>query len=107
MLYEAARRLGDGLVVEEARNGHDGKVWIRPEAEGDAIDVVARDLIRGNRAHATQERMGQAYDALVSALRKELPKLAGFGLVHERPQNTEELRQRLLAALGQRIEAGA
>jgi len=107
MLYEAARRLGEGLIVQEARNGHDGKVWIRAEAEGDAIDVVARDLVRGNRAHATQERLGLAYDALVSALRKDLPKLAGFGLVHERPQHSRELRQRLLEALSRRIEAGA
>src|ERR1700682_4140862 len=94
MLYEARRRLGDGLVVVDARGGLDGKVWIQPSAEGHVISIVTRDLARGHRARATTERFADAFDALVVALRKELPKLAGFGLVHERPVHTKQLRER-------------
>jgi len=107
MLYEARRRLGDGLVVRDARGGVDGKVWIRPEAQDEVIQLVTRDLVRGHRARATPERFGAAYDALVVALRQELPRLAGFGLVHERPLDTEELRKRLLHTLRVPIDSGA
>ena len=98
MLYEAKRRLGDGLVMVDARAGIDGKVWIRPEAEAGVIDLVARDLARGHRARASSHQFATAFDALVDALRKELPTLAGFGLVHERPQDTVRLRNRLIEA---------
>ncbi len=107
MLYEARRRLGDGLVLQDARNGIDGKVWIQPQAEGQVIEVVTRDLIRGHRARATPERFANAYDALVAALRLELPKLAGFGLVHERPLDTRQLRERLLQSLHVQLNAQA
>jgi hypothetical protein len=99
MLYEARRRLGGGLVVEDARSGLDGRVWINREAEADVIEVVTRDLARGHRARATPERFAEAYDALVQSLRRELPRLAGYGLVHERPPETERLRERFLASL--------
>lgn len=105
MLYEARRRLGDGLVVVDARSGADGKVWIRPDAESDAIDSVSRDLARGHRARVTPERFKNAYDALVEALRKELPKLATFGLVHERPRETQELRGRFLEGLSRHVNS--
>jgi hypothetical protein len=107
MLYEARRRLGDGLVVQDARNGVDGKVWIRPAAEGNVIEIVTRDLVRGHRTRATPERFEKAYDALVAALRRELPKLAGFGLVHERPLDTQQLRERVLLSLTRRLSASA
>ncbi len=96
MLYEARRRLGEGLVVVDARGGKDGKVWMRPEAVAEIIDVVTRDLARGHRARATVEHFASAYDALVTELRHQLPALAGFGLVHERPPETTRLRERLL-----------
>lgn len=99
MLYEARRRLGDGLVVIDARQGSDGKVWIRPEKRDDVVDRVCSDLARGHRARANPETFGTAYDALVEELRRSLPTLAGFGLVHERPRQTEELRCQLLDGL--------
>jgi hypothetical protein len=107
MLYEAARRLGNGLVVQDARAGKDGKVWIRPDHEDQVIEIVTRDLARGHRTRLTTERFADAYDALVVALRKELPKLAGFGLVHERPLDTTKLRDRLLAGLSSHLAASA
>jgi hypothetical protein len=104
MLYEARRRLGGGLIVEDARSGRDGKVWIEPESEGSVVDIVTRDLARGHRARATPERFAAGYDALVGALRRELPKLAGFGLVHERPLDTQHLRERLLRSLRRQLD---
>ena len=98
MLYEARRRLGDGLVVVEAR-GRDGKVWIRPDREQSVIDLVARDLARGHRARVTPVQFGYAFDALVLGLRSKLPSLATFVLVHEQPTNTRRLRARLVSSL--------
>jgi len=105
MLYEARRRLGDGLAVLDARGGIDGKVWIRPESEADVIQTVARDLARGHRARATPERFGDAFDALVAGLRRELPKLAAFGLMHERPRDTHRLRAQFLVSLHHHLAA--
>ncbi len=105
MLYEARRRFGDAVVIVEARQGADGKVWIRPNSEGQVIDMLGRDLARGHRARATPERFAQAFDALVAALRLELPKLAAFGLVHERPYDTQRLRERLERSLQSQLDA--
>lgn len=99
MLYEARRRLGDGLIVMDARRPQDGKVWIRSDQIEVIVSRVARDLVRGHRVRATPETLGGAFDALVDALRLELPKLAGYGLVHERPPETVRLRQRLIDSL--------
>jgi hypothetical protein len=98
MLYEARRRLGDSLVVVDAR-GSNGKVWIRPDREQVVIDVVTRDLARGHRARVTPDQFSKAFDALVSVLRSKLPGLATFGLVHEQPTHTKRLRQQLLDSL--------
>lgn len=99
MLYEARRRVGDGLVIQDIGNGRNGKVWIRPECESDIIQVIARDLARGHRPKVTVATLGSAFDALVQELRCELPKMAGFGLSHEQPTETRRLRVRLLQSL--------
>lgn len=98
MLYEAKRRLGDSLIVQDAR-GRDGRVWIREGAEADVLGMVARDLVRGHRARATPEQFERAFDALVDALREELPGLAGFGMAHEQPANTERIRRDAVTAV--------
>lgn len=99
MLYEARRRLGDALVLEDFHGTTDGRVWVREDRVDHTINVVTRDLARGHRARATPDQFGAAFDALVDALRGELPNLAGFGLVHERPASTRKLRLRLTAQL--------
>jgi hypothetical protein len=106
MLYEARRRLGENLIVLDARGGQAGKVWVKPGSEDDVINVVARDVVRGHRARATPERFAEAFDALVEELRLDLPKLAGFGMAHERPANTQRLRTRLIEALGDYLAQG-
>jgi len=97
-LYEAGRRLGDALVLKDARGGKDGSVWIAAAATPDVLATVARDLTRGRRGRATIDALAAAFDSLVEALRSHLPSLAGYGLSHERPLETAALRQQLLVA---------
>jgi hypothetical protein len=104
MLYEARRRLDGCLVMTDARAGADGLVWIRLEDEDKVISAVMRDLARGHRKHATTDRFALAFDALVEHLRESLPRLASFGLVHERPGNTARLRGEMLASLSSFLE---
>jgi hypothetical protein len=101
MLYEARRRLGDDLIVRDARQGKDGAVWIREGRETQVIDRIAKDLARGHRARVTGDNFGRAFDELVTSLRRELSGLAGYGLAHERPVDTNRLRNRFLAAFSE------
>jgi hypothetical protein len=96
MLYEAGRRIGDGLVVTDAKDASQGKVFIRPGTEEHVLTVVARDLARGNRARVSLLSLSKAYDNLVEEFRRELPRLAAYGLAYERPSETARLRERLL-----------
>jgi hypothetical protein len=104
MLYEARRRLDGYLVMSDARAGAEGRVWIRSEDEQKVVSVVTRDLVRGHRKHATPNRFALAFDALVESLRESLPRLASFGLVHERPANTARLREAMLGSLRYYLE---
>ena len=104
MLYEARRRLGELLMVVDARGGEDGKVWVSADIEESVIDSIARDLARGHRSKITVELLGSAYDTLVASLRRELPTLAAFRLVHERPLDTQKLRESLLASLRRYVD---
>jgi hypothetical protein len=99
MLYEVRRRVGDGLVIENYGKSKDGKVWIRPGRVPNIVDIIARDLARGHRPRVTSEGLAEAFDALVDKLRRELPRLAGFGLSHEQPTETRKLRVQLLERL--------
>lgn len=101
MLYEAGRRLGNGLVVVDARGGKDGAVWIEESAIPHVLTVVARDLARGHRNKVDAASLAAAFDAMVDTLRERLPRLAGYGLAHERPVATAHLRSQLLEAFAQ------
>lgn len=97
MLYEARRRLGgDVLIVEGAHPNSDGSIWIEEDKQDKAIEVVARDLGRGHRARVTAELLSRALDDLIVAFREQTPRLAGFGLAHERPTNTEKIRDAMM-----------
>ena len=99
MLYEVRRRVGDNMVLVDARAGRDGAVWIRSAGLEDVIDTVSRDLVRGNRSRATAEGFAAAFDTLVDHLRRESSALAGYGLAHERPRETRRLRQSFVARI--------
>lgn len=105
MLYEARRRLGDDvLIMEESRPETEARLWIDEAKDDEALDIVARDLNRGNRMRITSEGLAEAFDRLVGAFRSKLPQLAGFGLAHERPVNTRRVRARLLDKFNQYVE---
>ena len=99
MLYEVRRRVGDNMVLADARAGRDGAVWIRSAGIEDVIDTVSRDLVRGHRSRATAEGFHSAFDSLVDHLRRESSALAGYGLAHERPRETRRLRQNFVARI--------
>lgn len=105
MLYEAGRRIGPGLVIQDAKKGQDGKVWLEGNAVDGVISLLARDLQRGHRTKVTAASFAQAFEMLVVNLRDELPALAPFGLAHERPLETARLRNHLLKAWAQSGEA--
>jgi hypothetical protein len=104
MLYEARRRLDGCVVLFETKGRANGKVWIREDDEEEVIKVVTRDLARGHRMRVTPERFGEAYEALVVSLRRSLPRLAAYELVHERPKNTDRLRLRMMDSLRESLE---
>lgn len=97
MLYEARRRLGDNvLIIEAVQSGNETCLWIDESKQHEVLDVVARDLCRGHRIRLTSDSLANAFDALVAAFRAETPRLAGFGIAHERPSNTEQIREELI-----------
>lgn len=99
MLYEARRRIGDALVVSDGGAERNGAVWIQALRESSVIDTVARDLVRGHRARVTADKFVEAFDRLVVEMRRESKALAGFGLAHERPRDTQRLRGRFVDRL--------
>ena len=107
MLYEARRRIGNGMVLDDMRGDKNGSVWIRADGESSVVDTVARDLVRGHRTRVTPDKFRRAFDALVAELRRESKALAGFGLAHERPRNTIRLRNRFADRLLHYDEARA
>ena len=104
MLYDARRRFEDVIVLSEGRDGRDGSVWIRAESEFLVVDSVARDLVRGDRTRVTPDLFVEAFDCLVVELRREIKTLAGFGVAHERPRNTQRLRGLFADRLSHHIE---
>ena len=105
MLYEARRRIGNAIVLKDGQNGRDDSVWIQAESEFSVVDIVARDLVRGHRTRVTPQLFGEAFDGLVTELRRESKSLAGFGLAHERPRDTQRLRQVFTDRLSHHVEA--
>ena len=99
MLYEARRRIGNAIVLNDGRDGQDGSVWIEATSEDSVVDTVARDLVRGHRTRSTSDLFVEAFDGLVAALRRESKALAGFGLAHERPRDTQRLCERFAERL--------
>lgn len=103
ILHEAGRRLGDDLVIEQESRADDGRVFIREAARDRVVAVVARDLARSTRKIATED-VREAFAQLVAAFRLALPRLAAYGLVHERPLETEALGLRLVDEFRTRSE---
>jgi len=93
-LHEITRRYPTAIAIEE--DGPIGRVYIVEGVEEVLLDAVARALAR---KHVGLRTAAEAFDELVSALRAEGKKLAGYGMLFERPAETSQLRARLLDAL--------
>lgn len=104
MLYEARRRLGSGLVVEDFHGSRDGRVWVPAEYQRETVEIIARDLSRGHRPRVTVPTFSLAFDSLVDELRRQLPRLAGFGLSHEQPTETRRLRSMLIESISRQAD---
>lgn len=107
MLYEVRRRVGSNMVLVDARAGRNGSVWIRSAGIDDVVDTVSRDLVRGHRARATEERFTNAFDDLVDHLRRDSSALAGYGLAHERPRETRRIRQSFVTRIAHYVAEDA
>ena len=88
---EASRRLGNDLVRDSER------IYIAEGREAAVTDLVARDLAR--RPDVDDGRFEEAFDSLVSMMRGPVGRLALHDSAHERPGDTEQLREQLLAAI--------
>jgi hypothetical protein len=104
MLYEARRRLGSGLMVEDFHGSRNGRVWVPSEHQQETIEIIARDLTRGHRPKVTSATFSHAFDALVEELRRQLPRLAGFGLSHEQPTETRRLRNSFIESMSRQSD---
>ncbi len=105
MLYEARRRIGTAIVIDEGRDNEHDSIWIEADSEALVVDLVARDLVRGHRTRVGPDLFVEAFDRLVHELRRASRALAGFGLAHERPRDTQRLRQLFDHQLRRHIEA--
>ena len=68
MLYEARRRIGNAIVLDDGRDGQDGSVWIEAASEDSVVDTVARDLVRGHRTRSTSDLFVEAFYGLRSGV---------------------------------------
>lgn len=96
-LGELTRRLGPAL-----HTGLDEGIYLDPGAEGDALKRLADDVAR--RPPAARSRTEAAVDAALEAYAAARPVLAGLALAHDRPSNTQRIRDALVAAAKQEIE---
>lgn len=67
------------------------KHYIKPGAEGRAIDLVARELMRRRRPPSPSE-ITLAFDRLVDEYRRQIPVLVQAELTHENRANTRRIR---------------
>lgn len=96
-LGEIARRL-PGLVLSQPSEAGDGAVYLDEGSIDPAVDLIARDLSRGNRKRPTLDTLGAAFDGMVEAFLSQRSALASFGELHESPSQTRLLRDRVLTA---------
>jgi hypothetical protein len=83
---EVARRIPAAVRADDER------VFIAPGHEDEALNLASREL--AERVDAAS--VAEAFDALVTTLRDNLPTLAAHDLAFERAPDTRRLRQTLL-----------
>ncbi|MCL7457392.1 hypothetical protein M8I35_09380 [Micromonospora sp. MSM11] len=93
-LSEARRRLTPKLAITK-KNGQ-VLLYIPTAYRSEVVEFVGRDLAR--RSALTEEKLALAFDQLTVAFRAKSGNLAHQSMVFERPADTRDLRQSLLAA---------
>jgi hypothetical protein len=96
-LHELTRRYPQAIRIDDAADV--SRVYITEGTEDLLLDAVARAMAR---KHIGQRTAGDAYDQLVESLRSQGRTLAGYDMLFERPADTAQLRDRLLAKLQER-----
>jgi hypothetical protein len=95
-LTEARRRLAHRLIVADDASAKGVQlIYIPAEYRNEVISFLAKDLAR--RSNLTAATLERAFDQLVSEFRAYARNLAYRSMVFERPADTSELRNRLLA----------
>ncbi|MDO9352923.1 MAG: hypothetical protein Q7T55_04470 [Solirubrobacteraceae bacterium] len=88
-LHEITRRLPGALIIDDAG------VYVVAARKAEVIDLLAKELAQRAR---TGRQLEEAFDALVSEFRLRGPVLAAHQSLFERPGDTENLKERLVAA---------
>jgi len=87
---EVRRRFGQLLV-------YDSDMLYLPENNQDPVIArLASELAR--RRDVDELRLVAGFDALVADLRERVAEFASYGMAHERPRDTAQLRNKLLSA---------
>jgi hypothetical protein len=102
-MHEIARRFGTGLVVEKPTEAEAGFVYIDSASVQRAIELVARDMRRGNREIPSVEAFEAGVEAVVRTLHEVSAQLAGARAFHESPPNTRRVRARLVEAYAEQV----
>lgn len=87
-LGEVRRRLPDALVLEKTA------VYVATGQQEALMDLLVAELRR--RKGSSLGGFEEAFDALLAAFHAQSEVLAGYGLLFERPSNTEQLREELI-----------
>lgn len=93
---EVARRLGPALVVTKPADNDPGLAYVAPSGVDAAIDLLTRDLARGNRKQPTVAQLEKGLDVFVEEFRASKGAFAGYGILHETNTNTARLRRVIL-----------
>ncbi|HUP68600.1 MAG TPA: hypothetical protein VM142_02175 [Acidimicrobiales bacterium] len=88
---EARRRLTRELILNA------GRIWIGEDDRDEVIEFLGSQL--GGRVDLTPESTAAAFDAMVDSYRMHRGALDMSRLAHERPSDTDRLRQNILAAM--------
>lgn len=97
-MHEIARRVGAELVVEKPTEIEPGYVYLDSAAIPRAVDLIARDLQRGNRDIPSLDAFESGVDGVANSLQSVSAQLAGARAFHETPPNTRRTRDHLLQA---------
>jgi hypothetical protein len=87
---EVSRRLDELLVSDK------DLLYLPEDYRGAAITRLASELAR--RRDVDEAHIAAGFDALVTEFRNRISVFASYGMAHERPRDTAQLRDALLAA---------